>query len=311
MAPHTAIQALTVSSHIPGDEITGDNIRRANVDTEQAHFIKNLSVDEDFIPTYALKMEAGRNFSKDFISDKEAVVLNEAAVKMLGFANAESALHEKVTLLGGTKKVIGVISNYYHNIQSVTVHTPIVLQLSYWNSTYISMKINSKELDQSLHLAKATYEEVFPGNPFSYFILDEFFEQQYQADRQFGKVFSLFAGLAIFVACLGLYAMSSFTVAGRTKEVGVRKVLGASVSDIALLLGKDFIRLVLLSNLIAWPLAYWGIHVWLERYAFRIDIHLWLFILPCLLVLLIALFTISFQTLKAAKANPVKALKYE
>jgi putative ABC transport system permease protein len=308
---YAAIQHITVTSHIPGDEITGDNIRRENADKEQSYFIKNLSVDEAFIPAYELKMKAGRNFSEGFIPDKEAVILNEAAIKMLGFATPQAAINQKVVLLGGARKIIGVVDNYYHNIHSVTANTPIVLQMSHWNSTYLSLKVNSREIKGSLQLAKAAYEEVFSGNPFSYFFLNAFFEEQYKADKQFGKVFGLFSGLAICIACMGLFGLASLMINQRTKEVGVRKVLGASVPSIVALLSKDIIRLILVANLVAWPLTYWGISRWLENYAFRMDIHIWLFLLPALAVLLIALLTVSIQTIKAARANPVKSLKYE
>jgi putative ABC transport system permease protein len=145
----------------------------------------------------------------------------------------------------------------------------------------------------------------FQGNPFDYFFLDDFFNQKYQADQQFGKVFGLFAALAILVACLGLFGLASFTITQRTKEIGIRKVLGASESNILFLLSKDFATLILLSNLIAWPMAYWGINQWLQNYPYRIGLSPWLFIIPALIVLAIALLTISVQTIRTARSNPL------
>jgi putative ABC transport system permease protein len=158
---------------------------------------------------------------------------------------------------------------------------------------------------------ETNFKNTFPGSPFEYFFLDEFFNRQYQQDEQFEKVFSFFSSLAIFVACMGLFGLSLLTTRQRTKEIGVRKVLGASVYSILSLLTTDFMKLILLANVVAWPIAYWGITLWLENYAFRINITPGLFIIPAVMVLSIALFTISIQTLKSAKANPVKALRYE
>ena len=180
-----------------------------------------------------------------------------------------------------------------------------------WAGEYYSIKLKTDDLPHTLATLRSSWNEIFPGNPFDHFFLDEFFNAQYKTDLQFGKVFQLFSALAIFIACLGLFGLALFTTTQRTKEIGVRKVLGASISNILILLSKDFLKLVLLSNLVAWPLAYWGIQQWLQNYAFRIGISWWLFILPTLLVLLIALLTISMQTWRAARANPVKALRYE
>jgi putative ABC transport system permease protein len=174
-----------------------------------------------------------------------------------------------------------------------------------------SIKLDTKNITGSLAAIERTYQSVFPGNPFDYFFLNEFFDAQYKKDRQFRRVFTLFTALAIIVACLGLFGLASFATTQRTKEIGVRKVLGASVNNIIFLLSKDFMQLILVSNLIAWPLAYWGIREWLQGYAFRIEVNMWLFILPALLVWVIALLTVSVQTIKAAKSNPVKSLRYE
>jgi putative ABC transport system permease protein len=155
------------------------------------------------------------------------------------------------------------------------------------------------------------YEAAFPENPFTYFFLDTFYDGQYKADRQFLKTFGLFAGLAILVACLGLFALSSFTIVQRQKEIGVRKVLGASTLQVLQLLYKDMPLLIVLANLIALPIAYLGIQKWLQNYAFHIDFNAWLLLVPSLFVVLIAVLTISSLTMKAARENPVKALKYE
>jgi putative ABC transport system permease protein len=171
--------------------------------------------------------------------------------------------------------------------------------------------VGTDKIESTIAGIKKEYERIFPGSPFEYFFADEYFNKQYESERQFGRVFGLFAGIAILVACLGLFGLASFTILNRTKEIGVRKVLGASVSNILFLLSKDFIRLVLLANLIAWPIAYWTMQEWLTNYEFSISISPWLFLLPGLLVLIIAMLTVSIQTIKTARSNPAKALKYE
>ena len=240
--------------------------------------------------------------------------MNEQAAKLMGFANPQAAIGQPMVWKERPDsegfKIIGVVKNFHH-LGLKSRYDPILLTLDHEFDAFYSCKVKARDISKTIAQLKQTYESFFPGNPFDYFFLDEFFNQQYQADQQFGQVFGLFAGLAILVACLGLLGLSSFATTQRTKEIGVRKVLGASVSNLLLLLSKDFIKLVLLANLVAWPLTYWGIGQWLDNYAFRIDVSWWLFVLPGLLVLLIALLTVSYQTIKTARANPVKTLRYE
>jgi putative ABC transport system permease protein len=155
------------------------------------------------------------------------------------------------------------------------------------------------------------YKELFPGNPFEYFFLDDYFNAQYRAEEQFGKVFTAASGLAIFIACLGLFGLSAFMVRQRTKEIGIRKVLGAPVQSILMLLSSDYIKLIAIAGLIALPIAYWSLHRWLESYMVRIPLSWWLFLIPVVIVILVALVTVSVQTIKAALANPAKSLRYE
>ena len=172
------------------------------------------------------------------------------------------------------------------------------------------MKIDEKNTSRIISLIQAKWKEVFPGQPFEYFFLDESFNNQYKADQQFGKVFGLFAMLAIFVSCLGLFGLASFISEQRTKEIGIRKVLGASVSGIAFLLSKDFTKWVLMANVIAWPISYFAMKNWLQNFAYRINIGLWVLLLAGVLALVIALLTVGYQAIKAAIANPVDSLRY-
>jgi putative ABC transport system permease protein len=206
--------------------------------------------------------------------------------------------------------VIGVINNYHQESLKNNLD-PVIFTLGTSYNNFYSLKLSTDNLDKTIASIQTKYAQFFPDDPFEYFFLDEFFNQQYREDQQLGQVFALFAGLAIFVACLGLFGLASFTISRRTKEIGVRKVLGAPISTIVYLLSKDFIRLVLLSFIIALPVGYYAIYYWLQNYAFRIGISWELFVLPGMLILLIALLTVSIQTIKAASVNPVKSLRSE
>jgi putative ABC transport system permease protein len=229
---------------------------------------------------------------------------------MLGFDTPEEAIGRQIVRIGQTFGVVGVLEDYHQKSVKEQIE-PIIYHLRPQATSYYSLKIDTRNIRQTLTQIEEVYKQAFPDNPFEFFFLDEAFYAQYQAEKQLGQVFALFSGLAVFVASLGLFGLASFTTAQRTKEIGVRKVLGASIGKIVLLLNKDFLQLIIIANVIAWPLAYWGVSKWLENYAFQTEIRLSLFVVPALLVLLIALATISFQTIKAARANPVKALKYE
>jgi putative ABC transport system permease protein len=210
----------------------------------------------------------------------------------------------------GNYSIAGVLKDYNHQYAKKPVQ-PTVYFYSPGVRRYYTLDIAAGTSSLMIKRIDQAYREAFPGNPFEYFFLDDYYNAQYRVDQQFGLVFALFAGQAIFIACLGLFGLSLFTTTQRTKEMGIRKVLGATMQQVLVLLSIDFIRLVVLANLVAWPVAYWCVRKWLEGYAFRIQINPWLFVLPTLLVLLIAWLTIGFQTWKAARSNPVDALRYE
>ncbi|QHT67035.1 ABC transporter permease [Rhodocytophaga rosea] len=309
-----SITGFSVSSDVPGKPIGSSRggVKRANAGEFVGNRYNIAWVDEFYFPQYEITFLAGRNFSQNFSTDKsEGIILNETACRQLGFANPQAAVGEYIFVNWQDKKqVIGVIKDYHQHFLKEALD-PVLYEYAKRSRNYFSIKINASNFSETIGQVQQKYTSTFAENPFNYFFLDAFYDTQYKSDRQFLKIFGLFASLAIAVACLGLFGLASFTMAQRTKEVGVRKVLGASVNDIVLLLSKDFIRLVLVASFIAWPLVYWGIHSWLNNYAFRIGISAWFLILPAILLLLIALTTISLQTLQAARANPVKSLRYE
>jgi putative ABC transport system permease protein len=312
------IESVTSSTEVPGKEVgqARDNIYRVGESPSSATTYNIYGIDDQFIPTYGISLAAGRNFSRAYRTDSGAVVLNEEAARQLGFASPAASVGQKISHPErGPLEVIGVVRNF-HQRGFREAHNPTLFLLQRGSTGFISLRIGANGLaaeamDGTIGKIKKEYEQAFPGNPFDYFFLDDYYNQQYKADQQFGTVFSFFAALAIIIACLGLSGLISLTTLQRTKEIGVRKVLGASLSEILLLLSRDFLRLVLWANLIAWPIAWYLTGKWLENYVFRITVSPWLFVLPALLVGVVALLTVCVQTLKAARANPVDSLKYE
>jgi putative ABC transport system permease protein len=309
------VKGVATSWRVAGEELGKEfDVRRTDA-TENTHFIAlDLGVDADYINVYSIKLLAGRNFeATDFNTDWDNVhniILNEVALKLLGFSNPKPAIGK--TILTGTKRwdVIGVIANFHQKSLRYPIE-PTLLMPRYDQFSRISVKVDPKNVAATITAIKAKYNIFFPGNLFDYYFLDEKFNQQYSNDQLFGKVFAIFAGFAIFIACLGLLGLSLFATTQRTKEIGVRKVLGASVSNIVVLLSKDFIKLIIVAFVIASPVAWWIMNNWLQDFAYRINISWWIFFAAGLIAIIIALVTISFQAIKAAIANPVKSLRAE
>lgn len=206
--------------------------------------------------------------------------------------------------------VIGVVADYHQKSLRYPLE-PILFIPAYSTNSSISVKVNAADVSNIVYAVKQKYAAFFPGNLFEYYFLDESFNRQYQNEQLFAKVFGIFTAFAIFVACLGLFGLTMFSTVQRTKEIGVRKVLGASVSNIIVLLSKDFIKLVAIACLIAFPISWWVMNNWLHDFSYRIPINGWVFLVAGLLAVTIALITISFQAIKAAIRNPVKSLRTE
>lgn len=308
------VKGITGSSDVMGTEITwSTDWQRVRQSPKKNHTLRHLSVDYDFIGNYGLKVIAGRGFSKDFPTDKNGVLLNETAVRQLGYAKPEEAIGE---LLHGnqsqidTVHVIGVVADYHHEGLQKTI-APLALLLRLPNPNFYSIRINSSNTARVVAEVKKVWDAQFNGEPFQYFFLDDYFNRQYAENERFAAVFGLFAALAIFIACLGLLGLSAYNVIQRTKEIGVRKVLGASVRHLLYILSRDFLLLVGLAILIAIPLTWWIMNSWLETFAYRIRIGVWIFAVAGILAFTTALVTIGIQALKACMANPVDSLRTE
>lgn len=312
----SSIKGAASSNRVPGNEMSRTfNVRKLDADADIHFTVRNVGVSSEFITLYGMKILAGRNFiATDYNPDfgkLRSIILNEMAVKLLGFKNPNEALG--ATILTGKKKweVVGVVNDFHQKSLRYPME-PTLLQPVYSTWGPITVKVAaSSNLPGTIAAIKQKYEAFFPDNFFDYYFLDDKFNQQYKDDQLFGKVFAIFAGFAIFIACLGLFGLSLFATLQRVKEIGVRKVLGASVSNIVMLLSKDFILLVVIANFIAIPVAWWAMNSWLKDFAYRINISWWIFGLSALLALLVAMATISFQAIKAALTNPVKSLRSE
>ncbi|HYJ64107.1 MAG TPA: FtsX-like permease family protein, partial [Parafilimonas sp.] len=306
------IKSIASSNSVPGDEIYWTTSWKRFGDEQSTPVtLYMLGVDYDFIPSYKIEMDAGRNFSDQFGTDKKSVIINENTVKLLGFKNAADAINQKVIRGGSdTLTIVGVTANF-HQLGLQKNIDPMAILPRPNISTFYSLKLSSSNTQQTIASLKKLWNSYFPKDPFDYFFLDESFGEQYKADLLFGKVFEVFAFLAILIACFGLLGLSAYNVLQRTKEIGIRKVLGASIQSILVLLSIDFLKLILISFLFAIPAGWFIMNLWLQDYAYRINITWWVFAIAGCVALLIAIITISIQAIKAAVANPIKSLRTE
>jgi putative ABC transport system permease protein len=303
------------SGRVAGDELGRSfNVHRTDKNTDTKITIRNMGIDFNYLNLYDIPLKAGRNFVQtDYNPDFNKlshILVSEAAVKSLAFSSNEEAIGKNIVVFGKTWIIVGVIGDFHQKSLHYAIE-PVVMMPFAGTDHPISVKLSGNELAPIIAAIKLKYNSFFPGNLFDHYFIDDRFNALYKNDQLFGKVFALFAAFAICIACLGLLGLSLFTTAQRTKEIGVRKVLGASPSSIIFLLSKDFIRLILISFVIASPLAWYVMHSWLQGFAYRIPISWWIFPGAGLLAVCIALGTVSFQTMRAAAMNPAKSLRSE
>jgi putative ABC transport system permease protein len=301
---------ISFSSTMPGRGIGRTGVQPEGYSADDDIWILSImSADENFIPNMKMEMAAGRNFSLDFPSDKQqAVIINEAAAKSLGWkdpigkkfnANSPNPL-----------TVIGVVKDFHFASMRHHIEPMMIVNQTQFNNT-AAIRISKGNIQEAVSSIEKAWKKINPGHPFEFSFLDDEFNEIYESEQNFAELIVAFTWLAIFIACLGLFGLASYMTEQRTKEIGIRKVLGASVSNILLLTTKQFILLVLLANIIAWPLAYYFMNNWLLDFAYRITISIETFIAAAVLTLLIAFLTVSFQAFKVAVSNPVKSLRYE
>ncbi len=285
----------------------GDSLAPTNAD------IKMVRIDAGFAPTYGVKMIAGRNLSREKgLGDTSSYILNEAAVKILGLQSNEDAIGKGFQYGGRKGEIVGVASDFHFESLHQRI-LPMVFFMPVSQNSYgsISMKVAGNNMKAALAHVENTWKKFLPEIPYDYTFMDENFDRLYQAESRQGNIFTVFACIAIIIACLGLFGLSAFAITQRIKEIGIRKVLGASVGNIVSLLSKDFLKLVAVAALIAFPLSWWAMHKWLQDFAYRIDIPWWVFLVAGIVAAIVAFVTISLQAVKAATANPVKNLRTE
>lgn len=308
--PHVVSAAFPIS--IPG-EFTGDeSFYLPEKDPADSVRASQFVIDHDFIDTFNIQLTKGRNFSREYTTDAaEAILVNETFAQQIGLG--DEIIGRKIIDVGNRENqptVIGVLGDFHHNNLKMTIN-PVVLTLQPQGFAFTVARITPLEVNSTLKHLETVWTEQFPNREFNYYFVDDNFRQQYPEEDKMRTIYLFFGIMAIFVACLGLYGLASFAIEQRTKEIGIRKILGASVPTIALNLSIDFLKLVLLANILAWPLAFYVMNNWLDNFAYRIGLKWWVFLTAGVIALLIALLTISRQTLKSALSNPVKSLRYE
>ena len=254
---------------------------------------------------------AGRGFSRDFPADSiQALIINEATAANYGYSSPEEAVGKRFSQWGREGQIIGVIKDFHTRSLQQRIN-PLTMRIAPGDLSLISLQINGDGIPGTLAAIEQQWAALVPHRPFDYFFLDDAFDNQYRNETRFGKLIICFAGLAIFIACLGLFGLVTFTARQRTKEIGIRKVLGATVANVVALLSKDFLKLVMIGFLVAIPVAWYALNGWLDNFAYRIDVGVGVFLLAGLAAALIAIATVSWQSIRAALANPVDSLKDE
>jgi putative ABC transport system permease protein len=265
-----------------------------------------LSTDKEFMDLYKLQLKEGEWFTGTK-ADTNKFILNEKAVKAIGFKNP---VGQPFTFHSVRGTIVGVVKDFHFASLHQQIDPIVLFHNPNWFGV-INVKTTGKSAPQAIAAAEKLWKRYNPDHPFEYNFMSEAFDRLYKSEQRTGKLFNIFAGIAIVISCLGLFGLATFTAEQRTKEIGVRKVLGASVTNITALLSRDFVKLVVVGNLVAWPIAWYLMHKWLENFAYQINISLWVFLVAGILALLIALLTVSYQSIKAAMSNPIKSLRSE
>jgi putative ABC transport system permease protein len=307
----------TTSWNVPGRRLGRSfGIRLSDQPSDTHYTMSNMGVDYSFFDTYRISLLAGRKF---LITDHNAdwekiktVIINRNAVKLLGIKDVDDAVGKEIIWGEGGRKytIVGVVNDFHQEALQKPME-PMIFRPSYSTYSTTSIKMKTPDRDKTIAEIKRVFTNFFPGNLFEYSFLDEQYQRQYNDEARFEKVISVFTVLAIIVSCLGLVGLSSYTATQRTKEISVRKVLGASMTNVISILSVDFVRLVIIASMLSFPIAYFSVQKWLQGYAYRI-VPAWpQFVLPALGIVLIAAATVSFQVIKTARKNPAETLKYE
>ena len=309
----SSITSVSLSGTIPGKlrefKVTA---KRYDAPADEKIIARINSMDYGFIDVFKMKLLAGRVFSEDFVADQDtSAVITASAARSLGFATPEEAIGQTITLPDFTNFIVMGVVNDYHQVSLKSPLEPTIFYCDLYGGEFYSIRIATSDMASTLSTVKTAWDKAFPGNPFDYFFLDDYFNEQYKNEQRFGLLFSTFAILAVVIGCIGLLGLSSYTAVQRTKEIGIRKVLGSTNTGIITLLSREYVMLIGIATLIAIPLIYLIMSQWIQNFTYHTEIGILEFIVAGGAVLFVALLTVSFQTLRAARANPVNSLRYE
>jgi putative ABC transport system permease protein len=305
------IERVTAAGAVPGRSGWDGQFAWAEGQPKDAQLtVEYIPVDQAYIKTLGLQLSAGRDFiTGNGVDSTESLIINEAAIGLFGWQSAQNAIGKQLTTSGKEGRVIGVLKDYHqHGLQAKI--KPVVLGIADFVSV-LAVRYDGISAQQAVAAVQAGWQSAYEGYPVSYQFLDDDFQRQYEKEQKFGSLFSLAACLSILIACLGLLGLAIYTAQKRIKEIGIRKVLGATVGNITVLLSTDFLKLVGIAVVVAAPISWWAMNRWLEQFAYRISIGWWVYLAAGALTVLIALLTVSFQAIKVALANPVRSLRSE
>lgn len=311
-----SVSGSCASFFVPGDEVwfTNGYIRKSDNRAKNSRTLSVIHVDHDFVDFYGLQLLAGRNFIEGSEQDNLCHIINRKAAGLLGFQTPEQAIGEELETPNWnmTRKIIGVIENYHQQVPGEEIAPTIYTYFPHprWNKQY-SVRLHGENVAETISFVENLFQDFFPGNTFEYFFLDSHFDKQYNSDREFGKTFAIFALLAIIISVMGLFALSLYFTLQRSREIALRKVMGAAPGNLFMLLSRDFFSLLLVSMLIAFPPAFFIMDAWLDSYAFRIELGMWFFLIPFFIMCLVILLSIGYQIWKTARVNPSDTLRYE
>ncbi|MGB4902871.1 MAG: FtsX-like permease family protein, partial [Saprospiraceae bacterium] len=312
LSREAGIKQITSASNSPlqvGSSTGG--VRWPGKDTTKSILFSNSNITYDYIKTMGIELVNGRDFDHSFSTDTVNYLINESAAKKIGYTDP---VGKELTMWGDKGQIIGLMKDFHHNSLHVPID-PLIIRLfkPSWQSVwgYIIVRTEAGQTKQAIASLEKMYKQFNPAFPFKYSFTDEEIAKNYKSEQTVGKLSKYFAFLAIFISCLGLFGLATFTAEQRIKEIGIRKVLGAGVGNLVGMLSKDFMLLVAVSTLIAFPVSWYFLTGWLEKYPYREGMHWWYFGMAGALAIMIALITVSFQTIRAAVANPVKSLKME
>jgi putative ABC transport system permease protein len=307
---HSLITGAAVSGGIPGRIQTSETYRLFNETEDKGQQMKTLFIDKAFIPEYGIELAAGRSFFKETHSLKETeFLINETAVRALGLHSLQDAVGKRLAGWEGGK-IVGVVKDFHFQGLQQEIK-PLVITNFTWMFSYITLTVSTEEVSRTLSFVQDKWKELFPGIPYEYYFLDEDFNRLYRSEERTGTLVGIFTLIGVLVACFGLFGLASFMAEQRTKEIAIRKVHGARVPDTLSLLIKDFMKWILISNIIAWPIAYFVVNQWLQNFFYRVNLGIGIFVFTGFIVLAIALMTVGYQVIRTAMTNPVDYLRYE